>query len=168
METAVFQPLLDAGLARLGKFKNPEPRDIEKIFGPVFDTIALAAGNSKRVAASVLGVVANSPVEDIDAAKMRAAVAGLTFRSDDENAQIALQAEIDGLDDRSVILAQRSRLSLQKEAAQCWKRGTQSGALRAMHLEDELERRDAKAQGRPYEPRETTAPYYKPLPPGSR
>jgi hypothetical protein len=153
METAVFQPLLDAGLVRLGKFKNPEPRDIEKIFGPVFETIALAAGNDKRRAAHMLRVVTESPVEDVDAEKLQACVAGLVYRAEDEDAQIALENELAGNHSRELPLAQRSRTSLEREIAEGWRRNTGPSTKRAKLLEDEIERRDARAQHRPYEER---------------
>src|SRR5713101_7482140 len=38
-----FDPLLTAALERLSKFSKPEPKDVQRFFGPCFEAISRAA-----------------------------------------------------------------------------------------------------------------------------
>jgi hypothetical protein len=151
---ATFEPLFTVGLERIQKFNKPELRDMVKIFAPVFNSICKAADVPADGVSSLLESLDPNAVT-LDG--LCSVVNKLTFKPAEQiralNKQEALRADIEGIDDRSAPLAQRSRTSLQKEIAEGWKRNSEASTKRAMLQEDELERRDAEAEGRAYEPR---------------
>jgi hypothetical protein len=49
-----FNPLLNSALERFQRFKDPEPRDLQKIFGPALSTICNVAGVDSARAASLI------------------------------------------------------------------------------------------------------------------
>jgi hypothetical protein len=72
---AKFEPMLTVALERFQRFKNPEPRDIARIFGPVLETICNVAGVDNARAASIIG---SWDASTITADTLRSAVAELT------------------------------------------------------------------------------------------
>lgn len=49
-----FNPVLTSALERFQRFKDPEPRDLQKIFGPALSTICNVAGVDSSRAASLI------------------------------------------------------------------------------------------------------------------
>lgn len=153
----VFGPLLDAGLARLQKFNNPEPCDLINIFGPTFTSACLLARKHPAVAtARILGW---NPA-DLTADSLRAALRELTTHTGEGARQAVLEVDMGGSDDPNVDLMLMSRATLDTVIGAGWYRSTPASVKRAKAGEDERERRDAILENRPYEPRVSQTPCF--------
>jgi hypothetical protein len=156
----LFGPQFEAGLIRLQRFNNPEPRDTVKIFEPIFRGICNAAKTDPAAIVERIGswdpktvtmTTLQDTVRSITAAVL--ATDPVLARAKQRTLELTLELESPGSDDRSLPLESRSRLSLRKEISEGWRTNTDSSTKRAMLLEDELERRDAEREGRPIEKR---------------
>ena len=170
----------DTLLERLSKFNKPEPRDLQKIFGPALATIANVAGADP---ARVTEIIDSWDVASVTAETVKAAVTALTAPTMDAMAlarvhQAELEAELRAdsaahpltardrvlLERLQTPLAQRSRQSIEDELYEANTGNTREGAalprITARHwaaqeshftaLAQELERRDCAVAGVPY------------------
>jgi hypothetical protein len=122
----IFNPQLEAGLARTNSFKNLQQRDVTRFFGPVIESVCRASGIPPELGAVAAdGFPLPEPGEKLTMADVQAIVEMLVVLRDQDNPaprveaaqdrQIALEAEVTGTDDRKAPLARRSQEGIQKE-----------------------------------------------------
>jgi hypothetical protein len=141
MDVAKFKPLLDSAFARYEKFNKPTPEDVERIFGPVFDTIALTAETSREEARALLrDTVAAGPIvrSVLDA---MAAVAS-TPPADAEKLTI-LELDENGHDDATGPVAGMRRTRLEETIKDIRRGRTERAVNRGLDAQAEWYRREA-------------------------
>ena len=162
---SIFEPLLAVGLLRLSKFNKPEARDLDKIFGPIFQAISRAAGIDEARATERIS--SWDPSEAITMEKLHSAVRELTAPTMDAMAlarakTAALLAETASTPtqprserwDPSIPLSERSRQSLYSElkAEELNYNGMGLDGSRYVAINAELKRRDIALSGYNYTP----------------
>ncbi len=174
-----FDPLLSAALERYQRFNRPEPRDLERIFGPVLATICNLAGSDPNRATELIsawdpaavtvetirGAVAQLTAPTMSAMELaRQRTAALLAEVAADAAAHPLTARDRVLLDRKKPLGERSRQSIEDEIYEANTGKTRDGValpqVNARHwaaleshytaLEQELEKRDCAIAGVTY------------------
>jgi hypothetical protein len=112
-----FSPLLNSALERFQRFNNPEPRDLQKIFGPALETICNVAGvdparATERISswdpAAVTMETLHTAVRELTAPAM-AEETDARARQAEIEAQIAADAAAHPLTARDRVLLERKK-----------------------------------------------------------
>lgn len=173
-----FDPLLSAALERYQRFNHPEPRDLERIFGPVFATICNLAGSDPNRATELISAwdpttitveTVRGAVAQLTAPAMGAMALARAHQAELE-AELAADAAAHPLTARDCVvlertkpLAERSRQSIEDELYECNRGKTRDGVKLQFvpcgyghphydALTQELDRRDHEAAGVEYVP----------------
>jgi hypothetical protein len=114
-----LKPLLEAGLERVQRFKDPQPKDVVRFFEPALLSACLLAQVPDRHAKIAARYLSNVALEDLDLNSLRATIEGIALVAEvrdpgaDRLAQV--EAERTGLDDRTAPINKRSRDSILRE-----------------------------------------------------